>query len=81
MGVPTATLVSTAFVTLARAQATALGVPDLPLVVVPHPMADRQAPEVHAIADRATPLVMRALTDPPGQLAREYREESVRTGG
>ena len=46
------TVCSTAFVTLGRAQARALGDPDLPIAVMPHPFGIRTREEVRAIADK-----------------------------
>jgi hypothetical protein len=45
LGVPTVTVVSSAFEVLARAEATALGLPGLPILVVSHPVSNR-SPEV-----------------------------------
>jgi hypothetical protein len=44
------TVCSTAFVSLGRTQARALGYPELPLAVIPHPFGIRTRDEVHAIA-------------------------------
>ena len=44
------TVCSTAFVTLGRTQARALGHPELPLAVIPHPFGIRTREEVRAIA-------------------------------
>ncbi len=40
-GVPSLVVVTTEFFRLARAQATALGHPDLPIAVIPHPLGSR----------------------------------------
>ena len=44
------TICSTAFVGLGRAQQTALGSPDLPIAVVPHPLGTRRRDELRRIA-------------------------------
>jgi hypothetical protein len=44
------TVCSTAFVTLGRAQAKALGYPQLPIAVVPHPFGSRERDEIRRIA-------------------------------
>jgi hypothetical protein len=41
---------STAFASLGRTQAQALGYPDLPLAIIPHPFGIRNRNEVRAIA-------------------------------
>lgn len=66
------TIISTAFAQIARGEARALGVPDLPVIVIPHPFADLRDDEVHTIADRITPLVVQALTAAVAQC--EYRD-------
>jgi hypothetical protein len=46
------TVCSTAFAALGRAQARALGYPDLPLVIVQHPFGSRTRNEIREIAAR-----------------------------
>ena len=46
------TVVSNAFIGLGKAQARALGFPELPLAVIPHPFGSRSRDEVHALADQ-----------------------------
>ena len=43
---------STAFITLARAQAIALGNPALPIAVIPHPFGNRTRDQMRALAER-----------------------------
>ena len=43
---------STAFLTLGRAQARALGNPDLPIAVIPHPFGLRSREEVRQMAEK-----------------------------
>ena len=45
------TVCSTAFVTLGKAQARALGYPGLPIAVIPHPFGVRSRDEVRQIAE------------------------------
>ena len=45
------TIVSTAFKTLGRAQAAALGYPDLPIVIIPHPLGTRTRDELRKMAE------------------------------
>jgi hypothetical protein len=53
---------STAFVTLGRAQARALGDADLPIAVVPHPFGLRSREEIREIAAQCTDDLVRLLT-------------------
>ena len=53
------TICSTAFTTLGRAQAAALGNAGLPIAVVPHPFGGRSREEVKAIADQCAAEVAR----------------------
>jgi hypothetical protein len=43
---------STAFLTLGRAQAGALGNPDLPIAVIPHPFGTRSRDEIRRMAEK-----------------------------
>jgi hypothetical protein len=70
MGVPTATVCSTAFSGAARSQAAGRGMGDLPIVEIPHPMHTAPAP---AVAQRAEAVVDRladALTRRPATALR-----------
>jgi hypothetical protein len=49
-GTRAVTICSTAFLTLGKAQARALGDPDLPIAVIPHPFGVRTRDEVRDIA-------------------------------
>jgi len=53
------TVCSTAFTTLGRAQAAALGNSGLPIAVIPHPFGARSRDEVRAIADQCADEVAR----------------------
>ena len=46
------TVCSTAFLTLGRAQARALGNPELPIAVIPHPFGLRSREEVRQMAEK-----------------------------
>ncbi len=61
-GIPTATVISSEFVTAARAQAEALGARDYRAVVVPHPIQTLTREEVQALADKAYDEIVRRLT-------------------
>ena len=53
---------STAFVTLGRAQARALGDAGLPIAIVPHPFGLRTREEVHEIASKCVDDLAEMLT-------------------
>ena len=62
---------STAFSTLGRAQATAMGEPTLPIAVIPHPFGLRSREEVRRIAEQCVDDVARLVT---GALPAARRE-------
>ena len=53
------TVCSTAFNTLGRAQAKALGHPSLPIAVIPHPFGIRTRSEVRSIAETCVDEIAR----------------------
>lgn len=61
-GLPTATVVSSEFVTAAKAQAEALGAPDYRTVVVGHPIQPLTREEVRALTDKAWDEILARLT-------------------
>ncbi len=54
---------STAFTTLGRAQAAAIGEPKLPIAVIPHPFGLRSREEVRNIAEQCVDEVARLVTE------------------
>jgi len=56
------TICSTAFQTLGRAQASALGKKDLPIAVMPHPFGLRKREEVRAIAEKCADDIVNLVT-------------------
>ncbi len=52
LGIPTVTIVSTAFLGLATAQAKAMGCPDLRMIVIPHPYKTLTAEQVEQLSQR-----------------------------
>ncbi|MCZ7574186.1 MAG: hypothetical protein M5U01_37020 [Ardenticatenaceae bacterium] len=60
-----ATICTDAFAGLARDEAAAGGLPDLPLVVIPHPLGGLTAAEVHSKAEEALTQVVQVLTGVP----------------
>jgi hypothetical protein len=61
-GKPALTICSTAFQTLGRAQASALGKKDLPIAVMPHPFGLRKREEVRAIAEKCVDDIVKLVT-------------------
>lgn len=62
-GRPSVFLASTEFVEAAKAQAAALGLPEVRRVFVPHPIQDALDPEMQAKAEAAFDAVVAALLD------------------
>jgi len=58
------TIVSTAFIVLGRAQAKALGHPDLLLAIIPHPFGLRTREEVRALAGQCVEDIVRLVRVP-----------------
>jgi hypothetical protein len=56
------TICSTAFNTLGRSQAAALGNPELPIAVIPHPFGTRTRDEVRALAQNCVADVVTLVT-------------------
>ena len=52
---------STAFLTLGRAQARALGNPDLPIAVIPHPFGLSSREEVRQMAEKCVDDIARLV--------------------
>lgn len=59
------TLVTKAFEGLARAAAKGQGMPDLRLVVLPHPLDPLPEPEIRQIARRHADMIILNLTSAP----------------
>lgn len=62
-GPTTAVVCSDAFLGLARNQAGVFGVPEMPLIVIPHPLGGIPMPEVKARAERALPQLVDLLRE------------------
>ncbi len=61
MGLPTAAIVTEAFLDEARSQVVALGMERLEPVVIEHPLSTLTMEEIHARARHAAPGVRKAL--------------------
>lgn len=62
-GLTTAVICSGPFMKLGQAQARVFGVPDLPLLLIPHPLGGLAIEEVKARADHAVPLFVKLLKE------------------
>ena len=62
-GVPSAVICSTPFLQLGRTQSRVLGVPDLPLIVIEHPLGGISMDDVKARADAALPRLLEMLRE------------------
>ena len=62
-GLITAVVCSTAFLKLGQTQAKIFGVPDLPLLVIPHPLGGLDLDSVKGRADVATPQLVRLIEE------------------
>jgi hypothetical protein len=60
-GVPAATICTDHFVATARATATVWGVPDYPVIYMPHPLSTLIEDEIQAQAQRMADQVIRVL--------------------
>jgi hypothetical protein len=71
MGIPTAPLVTTAFVDLVKAVAFKAGMPELRFTFVPHPVGGKSAAELGEYARGAMAKIVAALTRPLSALERK----------
>ncbi len=62
-GLTTAVICSGPFMKLGQAQARVFGVPDLPLLLIPHPLGGLAIEEVKARADHALPLFVKLVKE------------------
>jgi hypothetical protein len=60
-GIPAATICTDHFVATAQATATVWGVPDYPVIYMPHPLSTLTEEEIQAQAQRLTAQVIRVL--------------------
>jgi hypothetical protein len=61
-GIPVATICTEEFVTLGVNAAQSSGMPDLPIVTVPHPVGGIKAQEVRQKADMVVDKIIEVLT-------------------
>jgi hypothetical protein len=62
-GLVTAVVTSTAFKKLGETQAKIFGVPDLPLLIIPHPLGGLDIDSVKGRAEVATPQLVRLIRE------------------
>lgn len=62
-GLVTAVICSEPFLKLGKSQARVFGVPDLPLLVIPHPLGGLDLEGVRSRAEHATPKVIDVIKD------------------
>ena len=65
MGIPTVTICTDAFVALAREESKNLGMPELPLVIITHPLGGEPPEAIIASAEGAMDQVVSGLTGKP----------------
>ena len=75
-GIATATICTEEFAHLGKLEASALGMPYLPIIVVPHPVADLKPEGVHALVDRVFGEIVHALTEPREKLMAEFGDKT-----
>lgn len=66
LGIPTAPICTDPFLEEARMQARALGMPDLPVARITHPLSTLTAEEIAQRAAEAAPQLLGLLIEPPG---------------
>lgn len=65
LGVPTVTVCTDAFIGLAREESRNLGLPDLPLAIIKHPLGGESKEAVAQLAASALDQVVQGLTEEP----------------
>ena len=69
------TVISTAFASLAQVVSEGIGLPNLPILVVSHPVGDPDEAVVRKRGQDIAAECARVLTTPADKLAREYAEK------
>lgn len=69
-GVPTSSIVTEQFVSLAKTAATGLGYPDLPMTIVPHPFETLPADRVKQLAEEKADAIVAQLMRPQEAVIR-----------
>ncbi|HAA92262.1 MAG: hypothetical protein CMM48_01275 [Rhodospirillaceae bacterium] len=77
LGIPCATVCTDEFFGLGKGEAECLGMPGLPIALVPHPVAELDPPRVKKIAADAADEISRYLQDDAVALADEAKARQV----
>ena len=72
LGIPTVTVISTAFAPLAQVVGEGIGHVSLPIIVVPHPVGDRDEALIKQRGSDIANECVRVLTTPVESLVREF---------
>lgn len=72
LGIPTVTVISTAFAPLAQVVGEGIGHVSLPIIVVPHPVGDRDEKVIKKHGEDIAAQCVRVLTTSAEALAREF---------
>jgi hypothetical protein len=75
LGIPSATVCSDEFYTLGKAETECLGMPGLPIAIVPHPVAKLLPDEVAAIARDTVDEIVRLWQGDADDLRAEFKEK------
>ena len=75
LGVPTVTVISTAFAPLAQVVSEGIGQMSLPIIVVPHPLGDRDVQVIRKYGEDIAEHCARVLTTPIETLVREFKDK------
>jgi hypothetical protein len=76
--IPVATICTDEFFALGKAEAEFLGVPGLPIAVIPHPMAGQPPQRVAEIAEHSFDEIVHILTGDAKLLVDEYKDKAVK---
>ncbi|MBI2909693.1 MAG: hypothetical protein HYX92_18795 [Chloroflexi bacterium] len=76
-GIPTAMLAAGRFSRLGQLQAKALGIPWLPIVVMPYPFGSLLRETVQNAGDEAVDEIIHILTQPAEKLEKDYLDRHV----
>lgn len=71
-GIPTVMICTDEFSLLGRNEAESLGMPGLPIALVPHPIGGQKAAAIHEKATTAVEQIVRILTTPKGDLMQQF---------
>lgn len=75
LGIPTVTVISTAFAPLAQVVSEGIGQMSLPIIVVPHPLGDRDVNVIRQYGEDIAEQCARVLATPVETLLREFKDK------